>query len=135
MQVQPVNINSIYQVWDDVAPYIEAAFKSPGADCTVDQAKVYLVKGLWQLVVFVDNDSIKGAAVVEYINRANDRVAFIIAVGGRLIADRSGFEGLKSVVRSNGATKFEGAARESVARLWKIKFGVVEKYRIVEVSL
>lgn len=135
MKVQPVLVNSVHQVWPSVVPYLEAALTSPGGDTSVDQALVYVVKGFWQLTVFVEDEKIRGAALVEYINRANARVAFVIAIGGKLISTKEGFNGLKTLVVANGATKFEGAARESVARLWAQKFGVTEKYRIVEVDL
>lgn len=135
MNVQPVLLESVHQVWPDVAPYIEESIKMSNAEFTVEQARLYAANGMWQLVVFVEENGISGAALVEYLNKANARVAFVTALGGKLITTKTGFDGLKALVAANGATKFEGAVRESVARLMAQKFGMTEKYRIVEVDL
>ena len=88
------------------------------------------------MIVTVDDEGdIKGVTVIQYINRPNDRVAFIIAIGGKLISDPDTWSNFTDLLRFNGATKVEGAARKSIARLWAIKFNFTEKYRIVEVSL
>lgn len=135
MSVQPVLTQHISQVWPQVEPFIAAALDHAKGDYTAEQAKVYFALGTWLLLVVVEDGEVKGAIAVEFINRPNDRIAFIIAIGGRLIADNDGFAQLKAILKSHGATKIEGAARESVARLWKLKFGFEEKYKIVEVAL
>jgi 3-methyladenine DNA glycosylase/8-oxoguanine DNA glycosylase len=61
-------------------------------------------------------------------------VAFISTIGGRLISNPDTFEQLKVFVLSQGATVIEGAARESIARLWT-RYGFAEKHRIVGVKL
>jgi hypothetical protein len=65
----------------------------------------------------------------------NARVAFIIAIGGKFISTPDSWAQFTDILRYNGATKVEGAARESIARLWALKFKFTEKYRIIEVSL
>jgi len=69
-----------------------------------------------------------------FSNRPNDRVAFITAIGGKLISSPETVEQLKAVLGSIGATYIEGAARESIARLWS-RYGFEEKYRIVGVKI
>lgn len=136
MMVLPIVQKDIQQVWPRVEAFIASAIDYSQGDYTLEQVKVYLAKGMWQLLVVVDDSStIRGAIVVEYISRPNDRVAFVVAIGGRAIADKSGFESFCDVLRYNGATKIEGAVRDSVARLWKQKYGFSEKYTIVEVGL
>jgi hypothetical protein len=82
-----------------------------------------------------ESGEIKGACTIEYINRPNSRVAMITAIGGRLITSEDSFDQLRNILKLNGATHIEGAARESIARLWKMKFGFAEKYKIVEVAI
>jgi len=137
MKIQPVFTQNVQQVWPLVERYIKNALDHSKGDYSAEHAKVYLAKGSWQLFVGVDEESgdIKGACTIEFINRPDDRVAFITAIGGRLISNEENFEQFQSVLRSYGATKIEGAARESIARLWKMKFGFAEKYRIVEVAI
>lgn len=136
MKIQPVLATSVAQVWPSVEKHIASALEYSKGDYNADHAKVYLSRGDWNLFVAVNkSNTIKGAAIVEYINRPNDRVAFMIAIGGRLITSADTFSQFKDLLKFDGATKLEGAARESVARLWMSRFGCTEKYRIVEVSL
>jgi hypothetical protein len=86
------------------------------------------------LIVAADDSGIRGAAVVNFINRPNDRVAFIVAMGGKLISSKETFTEFSALLKAFGATYIEGAARESIARLWT-RYGLEEKYRIVGVKL
>jgi hypothetical protein len=135
MNVMPVKVEDVQAVWPDVEPFLASALLFSNGEYNTDHAKVYVIQGTWQLVVFVENGEIKGAATIEYINRPNARIGFVTGIGGRLIAGLSEFEQLKTVLRANGATKLEGAAHPSVARLWRIRLRVDEKYRIVEAIL
>lgn len=131
----PVMVSDVQAVWADVAPFLESALMFSNGEYNTDHAKVYVLQGAWQLAVFVEDGAIKGAATIEYINRPNARIGFVTGLGGRLIAGKSEFEQLKTLLRANGATKLEGAAHPSVARLWRSRFGINEKYRIVEAVL
>ncbi len=85
--------------------------------------------------VAVDTDgAIHGAALVSYFNRPSNRVAFVTAIGGKLVSNRSTWAQFESIMRSNGATYLEGAARESIVRLWS-RYGMQHKYHIVGKSL
>jgi len=135
MNIQYVPLASVHNVWGDVAPFIESALAHSNGDYTVDQAKVYASTGEWLILVAVDADGkIHGAAAMRFYNRPNDRVAFIIAMGGNLITSPETFEQLKGYCVSNGATVIEGTARESTARLWT-RYGFSEKCRIVGARL
>jgi len=97
---------------------------------------VYLASGQWVLLIACDeDDKIAGAATIEFISRPNDRVAFFTSVGGKFLTTPEVFDQVRDILKTYGATKIEGAARESAARLWQSKFGFSEKYKIVEVSL
>ena len=135
LQVQLVPLSVIHQTWPLVDEYLEEALKWGEDDYTLEQAKVYITKGDWMLLVAVDErQDIHGAAAVNIYNMPNDRVAFVIAMGGRLITSPETYEQFSNLLRSFGATKVQGVSRESVVRLWQ-KFGFKERYILVEAKL
>ena len=133
LEVVPTDLVNI--VWSKVEPFLKEAAKH-GDDYTVDQIRVFATQGAWLLIVVVnEQNNICGALIVNFFNRPNARVAFIMAIGGKLISTPDTFEQLKAILVSRGATEIEGAARKSVARLWRQSFGFKEKHMIVGVKL
>jgi len=135
LQVQLVPLSLIHKTWPLVDEYLEEALRWGEDDYTLEQVKVYITKGDWMLLVAVDEkQNIHGAAAVHIYNMPNDRVAFVVAMGGRLISSAETYEQFSNLLRSFGATKVQGVAREAVARLWK-RFGFKERYILVEAKL
>lgn len=134
MIIQRVAVEWVPTVWPKVEGFIAAALEHAKGDYAVEHIQAYLASGQWVLLVASDSEKIHGAAVVNIYNRPQDRVAFIVTIGGKLISNQDTFEQLKTLMLSMGATKIEGAARESIARLWS-RYGFEEKYRIVGVKL
>lgn len=134
MQIQRIDISHVNQVWPMAEEFIASALEHSKNDYTLDQVKTLVAMGNWTLLVAVDDNGVQGAATVSFSNRPNDRVAFITAIGGKLISSPETVAQLKSVLGSIGATYIEGAARESIARLWS-RYGFEEKYRIVGVKI
>jgi len=133
--VKVIPVNYVAQAWPLVENYIESAVSWGGEDYTLDQVQVYLSQGSWNLLVAVDEQgSVHGAATVTFLNYPNDRVAFITFIGGKLISNKDTFGQLKDLLKASGATKIQGAARESIARLWS-RYGFEERYRIVETKI
>lgn len=134
MKIQYVPIEWVNQTWPRVENFVAAALEHAQGDYTIDQVKALVTQGTWMLLVAVDGSEIKGAATINFYNRPNDRVGFISTIGGRLISNPDTFDQLKAFALSQGATVIEGAARESIARLWT-RYGFTEKHRIVGVKL
>jgi hypothetical protein len=137
MKVQHVNIEYVNQVWPQAEPFLQKAIdkREGSGDYSMEQIKTLVVLGNWMLLVALDDTgTMTGAATVNYFNRPSSRVAFITCIGGAGIANQDGFEQLKHVLKSFGATTIEGAVNDAVARLWR-RFGFNEKYRIVEAKL
>jgi hypothetical protein len=136
LKIQPVNTQFVNQVWEQVEPFIKSAEeKFGGAEYTTEQIKVYLITAGWLLLVATDEQNkIQGAATVSFINYPNDRVAFITAIGGKLVSNPDTFGQMSVLLKANGATKIQGLAKEAVARLWK-RFGFEDKAILVEVKL
>jgi hypothetical protein len=134
MKIQHVNLEYVNQVWPKVEDYIKWALDYQ-TDYTIEHVKTFVTTGAWVLLVAVDDaGEVKGACVIQFFNRPNDRVAFVISMGGKLISNKETFQQFSDLLKAFGATAIEGAARESIARLWK-RYGFEEKYRIVGVKL
>ena len=133
--VKAVPTNYVAQSWPLVENYIESAVSWGGEDYTLEQVQVYLSQGGWNLLVAVDEQgAVHGAATVTFLNYPNDRIAFITFIGGKLVSNKDTFGQLKDLLKASGATKIQGAARESIARLWS-RYGFEERYRIVETNI
>jgi hypothetical protein len=135
LTIQPVMPSFFHQTWPLVEGFLAEALKWGEDDYTVEQAKANLASGTWLLVVAVDEENkIHGASAVNFFNMPNDRIAFVIAIGGKLISNQDTYAQFSSLLKSYGATKIQGAAREAIARLWT-RYGFKERYRIVEAKL
>ena len=134
MNIQRVDAGHVHHVWPMVETHLASAVEYSKGDYTLESVKVLVATGQWLMLVAVDDEGVKGAATVSFSSRPHDRVAFITLIGGRLISNPDTFEQLKNLLRSLGATCIEGAARESIARLWT-RYGFEEKYRIVGVKI
>jgi hypothetical protein len=135
LTIQPVSVAYFHQTWPLVEGFLSEALKWGEDDYTVEQAKGMLARGDWLLVVAVDEENaICGAAAVNIYNMPNDRVAFVTAIGGKLISNKDTYEQFSTLLKSYGATKIKGAAREAIARLWT-RYGFKERYRIVEAKI
>jgi hypothetical protein len=135
LTIQPVFTAAFNQTWPLVEGFLAEALKWGEDDYTADQAKVYLAKGDWLLVVAVDEENtIHGAAAISFNNMPNDRIAFVVAIGGKLISNQDTYTQFTALLKAHGATKIQGAARESIARLWT-RYGFKERYRIVEAKI
>lgn len=132
VQVPP---SQVVATWPMIEGYLGRALEHAAGEYTLDQLKVFLVEGKHALLISVEEDVITGAAAVVPVNYPNASVAFISAIGGRLIANRILFGQLCNWCRNQGFTCIRGACFESVARLWKQRFGMGEIYRIVEMKL
>jgi hypothetical protein len=135
LKITDINPNYVSQVWPLVEGFIDSAQQYCGDDYTLDQIKVYVTSGQWILVAAVDEEGkFHGAATISFMNYPNARVAFVTFIGGKLISSKETFEQFKALLKVYGATKIQGAARESIARLWS-RYGFEERYRIVETNI
>lgn len=135
MNVFPLNVAYLHQHWEEIEKYLQSALDLGGVEeFTLDQMKVYIVNGNWTLFVVEENKKLCGAVVVAFANYPNDRIAFVTAIGGKFISSKETSDKFKTLLKNMGATKIQGAARESVARLWK-RIGFTNKQILVEYKL
>lgn len=127
---------SIQQTWPLVEKYLADGLKYSAGEYNVDQLKVMVVRGEHALFAFTDeNGDISGAGTICFENYPNERVAFVSCVGGRALSTPKVFEQLKTWCVNHGATSIRGAGRDSIVRLWQMKFNFKKRYTIVEYKL
>jgi len=132
MKIQHVPLEFVQQVWPSVEGFIASANEHGGDDYTLDQIRLLVGSGQWLLLVASDDENkIHGAATVFFQNYPNHRVAFITFIGGRLISSQDTYGQMRMILKSRGATKIQGMARPSIARLWK-RYGFDDVAALVE---
>lgn len=135
LNAQYVPLQFVAQTWDRAEPFIKAALEHGHGDYTIDQVKAFAHMGQWLLIVASDETGeVHGAATASFINYPNARVGFITFIGGKLISNKETFKQLCEILKSNGATKIQGMARPSIARLWS-RYGFQERSTLVEFKL
>jgi hypothetical protein len=135
LTVQLVPINYVNQTWPRVESFLAKSMSFGRDEYTLDQLKVLILNGSENLLVAVDEDgNIHGAATVAFINHPNHRVAFITAIGGRLITNEDTFAQLRIYFITQGATKIQANVRPVMAKFSK-RYGFNEIAALVEVKL
>lgn len=135
LKVQQVPIEYVNQIWNHVEHFIESALEYSSGDYSVKEVRVMVTQGSWHLIIATDDkNAIQGALVVFYFNRPSERVGFVVAIGGKLVSNKSTWAQFEDILRANGATYLEGAGRESIVKLW-FRYGMQQKYIITGKSL
>lgn len=138
LHLHTIPLQRIHQIWSAVEPFLAAGLEEgqeTRTDYTLDQVKASLALGYWQLVVATDGlGDVYGACAIDFINRPNDRVAYITTIGGRGIINEQNKDRFFDLLRKCGATLIEVAARDSAARLFG-RFGLSKKYTVMEKPL
>lgn len=133
--VREVPLNFVNRAWSAVEPFLAASVQYSNGELTLDETKVYVTQGIWQLYIASNEEGVvSGAATVHYLNRTNDRVAYVTNIGGRLIAKPEIFSQFCELLRTNGATCIEGTVRDSLMRLWA-RLGASKKSITVYIPL
>ena len=141
LKISHVETNYVQQVWPMVKPFLEEAMAKGGdfpdwaQDYTVEHIQSFLTSGAWLLVVAIDDEGqVQGAATISFINYPVHRVAFVTAIGGKLISNQDTFEQFKALLKHRGATKIQGYGRDAIVRLWK-RYDFEPRNTLVEVLI
>jgi hypothetical protein len=138
INVQPVPLEFTNQTWPLVEHYIAAALEEGDLGepmYNLNHVRGYVTSGAWLLLVAVDeNNNIHGAGTVSFSNHPLHRVAFVTAIGGKLISNRDTVEQLKVILKQNGATILQAFGRPSIVRLWR-RYNFESRNTLVEVLL
>lgn len=132
MNVKYVPVEALHQYWDKVQGYLQAGLEKTNGEYELAHIKVYLATGLQSLYVAEEDGEIKGAASVNFINYPNHRIAYIISLGGKMVANPETWSNFAELLKLAGATKCQGCTLDSTARLWESKTGFRKIYSVVE---
>jgi hypothetical protein len=134
--VQIVAPEYIHSIWDVVEPMLKTAFINfNNADYDVEHIKVLIIEQLQYLFVVVKDEKIIGAFTVEVINYPNHRVAHTTCMGGKGVFDKDTVKQYEDWARLQGASKIRAFAKDSQARLFKLKMGLEPVTHVVEKTL
>jgi hypothetical protein len=130
-----VPTNHIHQFWNIAAPHLQKAINESNGEFTIDQLRQFVSQGQSDLLLIMDKDKqCHCAFTVQWINYPNDRVAYITYLGGR--TNHTSWEQLVIWVKNNGGTKIQGSTnKDSIVRLWRMKWGMKPKYTTMELSI
>ena len=139
LRVAPVDPNHIQQVWPRVVDYMKSALDKGTTEETRNynehHIQQYLTSGQWLLLVAVDEQNeIHGACTISFINYPLHRVAFVTAIGGKLISNEDTFAQLTGICKQHGATKIQGYGREAIVKLWG-RYGFEPRSTLVEIKI
>lgn len=134
MIIEVVPTSLVHRVWSDTEKFLVAALQYAGDDYTIEQVRANIARGEWLLVIASDESGIRGAAAVNIYNMPNYRVAFVVAIGGRLISNTETFEQFKGILKSFGADRVQGVGRDAIVRLWS-RYGFQERYTLFEAKI
>ena len=141
LTIRPVENAHVQQVWPLAKQFIADAlnkgedFPEETKNYNINHVEAFLAANQWMLLVAVDEQmQVHGAATVSFISYPLHRVAFITAIGGKLISSQDTFEQLKRLLKTYGATKIQGFGRESIVRLWK-RYDFEPRHTLVEVLI
>jgi hypothetical protein len=139
--IQYVDTTNVSQVWPLVEPFLAEALESGpefpdwSHNYNIHHLQMFLTNGAWLLVVAIEEDgSVSGACTVSFVNYPIHRVAFVTAIGGKLISNTDTFNQFKLLLKQRGATKIQGYGRESIMRLWK-RYDFEPRLTLVEVLI
>ncbi len=135
LSVKQVPVAMVHQTWHLIEELLINANKYDTGDYTLEQIKAFLASGAWMLLVAVDEENkIHGVASINFYNMPNYRVGFITATAGKAIVNEDVYGQVCAILKANGATRVQCAARESAARLYK-QVGMEQRHIIMETQL
>lgn len=135
MILEEVPLQYVQLVWRDVEPLLERTFSPDlvtSREYTLEQARAMVAKGEWKLVISVEDNKPHGAILVKVYNRFNDRVAFIMAAGGKKIINEHLIPQISKLASLWGATAIECAGQPALVRALK-RYGAKVKYSVLEI--
>lgn len=136
MRVEYVPNDFVVNCWDSVANYLQKGIEKTTGEYNLHHLKAFVVSGMQSLYVTVDdNNEIKGAATVSFINYPNHRVAFVTCAGGKMMASNEVWNEFAQLLKSVGVTKCQGYAQDSLVRLWESKMGFKKVYSVIEKNI
>ena len=124
----------IHQFWHFAEQHLQRAIDTGNGEFTIDQLKQFVSQGNSVLLLVIKEEECLGALTVQWVMYPNDKVAYITYIGG--YTDHKCWGQFLTWVRNNGGTKVQGStAKDSIVRLWRMKWNMKPKYTLMEYKL
>lgn len=125
----------VHQFWHLAEKYLQQAIDTGNGEFTIDQLRQFVSQGNSTLLLVLDETyKCYCAFTVQWIMYPNDRVAYITYIGG--ITNKKCWDQFVDWVRNNGGTRIQGStSKQSIVRLWRIKWDMKPKYTLMEYKL
>lgn len=134
LTVRKVPLKDLPNIWQQAEDLLKLALVDTDAEYSISEIKRFIDFGAWDLYIAEDKDGkLHGATAIAFSKTDSDCIAFILAIGGRLITREETFGQLKSQLFSQGVTRIHGIVNENVARLTE-KIGFTKKAFLVELK-
>ena len=135
IEIQYVPTEFVAQTWPFIEDHLKEAVEYSNEDYTLDQVRLFLNMGHWDLLVAVDDGrDILGAGAINFSQSPNHRTAFIALMGGKFIINKDLFGQMCKFLKQKGATRVQAQVRPSMERLTR-RVGFNNVSTLVEVKL
>lgn len=135
LTVNLIPVEAIDSVWVQVEGYLASGIKYANSEYTIDDIRVFLDSGQWKLFAATcEENFVRGAAAVSFVDYPGESVAFVASIGGRFIIDDNTVSQFKDLLRGLGATRLQGAVSEPLERFYR-RFEFRRKAILVEMML
>lgn len=135
LTVHSIPQEALDSVWDSVECYLASGIKYANSEYSLEDIRKFLDSGQWKLfAAFCEENFVRGAAAVSFIDYPSESVAFVASIGGKFIIDSDTVSQFKDLLRGFGATRLQGAVSEPLERFYK-RFEFRRKAILVEMML
>jgi hypothetical protein len=124
--------NQLDYVWPKVADVLARAVGTNKGEESLGQVRLKLRQGLYDLLVYADEDEVLSVGVVDFINYPNVRVANLAYVSGSTSRDM--LDAFKGWARVQGASQIQAFCGDSQSRLFQ-RYGFGHAYNVLRASL
>jgi hypothetical protein len=133
LKLMQLPVEHIHRAWDQIEPLLDSIEPYSNGECTTEQSKVELIKGISTTLVIVEApNKIVGVIIGEWKMSPGKRVFFVTGWAGSNAMNDSLWEDVMTWVKCNGGTHIQGAGRDSVFRLHRQKRGFEKVYTVYE---
>lgn len=130
-----VPTGSVDSIWSMVERFLSAGLRAGKAEYNIDQLRVFVESGQWDLIIAVDDTNVaQGASAISYIRYPDSCVAHVASIGGRFIIDDNTVSQFKDLLKGKGADRIQGSVCKALERFYK-RFGFERKAILVEKML
>ena len=119
LELLTVNPGLLDFCWDEVRPLL-ARSCAYSEECSVDQMRVGILNGQYQLYVIKSGGAVVGVAAVQIVQHPQFKAAHIAALAGKgLVGHPTLLHAFKAEMKAIGCSRLQFVARPSAARLYR----------------